>query len=129
MPRQVGPHLDRGLLDAGIYNPAMHQLWMCYLIYAQLPLNMQRLDKTLLPMFLAKIYNLVLHEACDAIAGGRFLKAVVKLYAHVGMNPGKQLVVDLNNTSMDYTGLDTLALQLPRRQLALSKATAEQRLV
>ena len=39
------------------------------------------------------------------------------------------MVVDLNNTSMDYTGLDTLALQLPKRQLALGKATAEQRLV
>ena len=53
----------------------------------------------------------------------------MKLHAHVGMNPGKQLVVDLNNTNIDYTGLDTLALQLPRRQLALGKATHEQRLV
>ena len=129
MPRQVGPRLDRGLLDAGIYNPAIHQLWMCYLIYARLPLNAQRLDKTLLPMFLAKIYDQALREACGAAAGGRFSKAAVKLYAHVGMNPGKQLVVDLNNMNMDYTGLDTLALQLPRRQLALGKATHEQRLV
>ena len=45
------------------------------------------------------------------------------------MNPGVQLVVELNNTRMDYTGLDTLALQLPKRQLALSKATHEQQLV
>ena len=99
------------------------------MIYARLPLNAQRLDKTLLPMFLAKIYDQALREACGAAAGGRFSKAAVKLYAHVGMNPGKQLVVDLNNTNMDYTGLETLALQLPRRQLALGKATHEQRLV
>ena len=41
-PRQVVPRLDRGLLDAGIYNPAIHQLWMCYCIYARLPLDDQR---------------------------------------------------------------------------------------
>ena len=92
-------------------------------------LNTQRLNKTLLPMFLAKIYDLALREACGAAAGGRFSKAAVKLYMHMGMNPGQQLVVDLNNMNMDYMGLDTLALQLPRRQLALSKATAEQQLV
>ena len=53
----------------------------------------------------------------------------MKLYAHVGMNPGVQLVVEVNNTSMDYAGLDILALQLPKWQLALGKATHEQRLV
>ena len=68
------------------------------------------LNKTLLPMFLAKICDLVLREACSAAGGGRFSKAVVKLYAHMGMNPRVQLVVDLNNMSMDYTGLDTLVL-------------------
>ena len=36
---------------------------------------------------------------------------------HVGMNLGVQLVMDLNNTSMDYTGLDALVLQLPKQQL------------
>ena len=106
------------------HNLAIHQLWMCYLIYAQLPLNAQRLDKTLLLMFLAKIYDQALREACGAaaVAADSQSKAAVKLYVHVGMNPGKQLVVDLNNTNMDYAGLDTLALQLLRQQLTLSKA-------
>ena len=49
--RQVGPILDQGILDAGIYDPMVHQIWMCYLTYARLPLNAQRLGKTLLPMF------------------------------------------------------------------------------
>ena len=38
-----------------------------------------------------------------------------------------QLLVELNDRH--YTGLDALVLQLPKRQLALSKATHEQRLV
>ena len=58
--RQVRPILDRGLLDAGIYEPHMHQIWMCYLIYTHLPLNTQRLGKTLLPMFLNKLADFVL---------------------------------------------------------------------
>ena len=31
---------------------------MCYLIYARLPINAQRLDKTLLPMFMGKLADL-----------------------------------------------------------------------
>jgi hypothetical protein len=102
---------------------------MCYLIYARLPLNAQRLDKTLLPMFLAKLADLALREACSAAAGGRFSKSVVGLYAYVGMNPGVQLVTELNTTHMSYVDLSTLALALPKRQYALQKSTAEQRLV
>ena len=49
---------------------SIHQLWMCYLIYARLPLNAQRLNRTLLPMFLAKICDLALREACSAATGG-----------------------------------------------------------
>ena len=128
-PGQVGPWLDRGLLEACIYDPAIHQLWMCYCIYTCLPLNMQQLDKALLLMFLAKICDLVLHDACSVAAGGWFSKAVVKLYRHVGMNPRVQLVMDLDNMSMDYTGLDALVLQLPKQQLTLGKAMHEQRLV
>ena len=43
---------------------------MCHCIYARLPLNAQRLDKALLPMFLAKICDLALREACSAADGG-----------------------------------------------------------
>ena len=45
------------------------------------------------------------------------------------MNPGVQLVTELNTTHMTYIDLATLALALPKRQLALQKSTAEQRLV
>ena len=117
--RQVGPIIDKGVLESGIYDPALHKVWMCYLIYARLPLSAQRLDKTLLPMFLGKLADLALREACSVAAGGRFSKAVVGLYAYVGMNPGVQLVTELNTTHMTYVDLATLALALPKRQLAL----------
>ena len=100
-----------------------------YLINARLPLNAQRLDKALLPMFLAKLADLALREACSAAAGGRFSKLVVGLYAYVGMNPGVQLVTELNTTHMSYINLSTLVLALPKRQFALQKSTAEQRLM
>ena len=61
--RQVGPIIDRGVLESGIYVPHVHKVWMCYLIYARLPLNAQRLNKTLLPMFLAKLADIALREA------------------------------------------------------------------
>ena len=41
---------------------------MRYCIYARLTLNAQRLDKTLLPMFLAKIFDFALPEACNSLA-------------------------------------------------------------
>ena len=107
----------------------MHKAWMCFCIYARLSLNAQRIDKTVLPMFLAKLNDHGLRETCSTAAGGRFSKALVKLYGCVGMNPGHQLVVELNDTYIDYTDMESLALQLPRRQLALGRATQEQRLV
>ena len=58
--RQVGPIVDRGVLESGIYDTHIHKVWMCYLIYAHLPLNAQQLDKTLLPMFLGKLADLAL---------------------------------------------------------------------
>ena len=45
------------------------------------------------------------------------------------MNSGHQLVTELNAMHMDYTDLNSLAQQLPKRQLALSKATQEQQLM
>ena len=45
------------------------------------------------------------------------------------MNPGVQLVTELNTTHMSYSDLSTLALTLLKRQLALQKSTAEQRLM
>ena len=45
------------------------------------------------------------------------------------MNPGVQLVTELNTTHMLYVDLSTLALALPKRQFALQKSTAEQRLI
>ena len=51
------------------------------------------------------------------------------LYGYVGMNPSVQLVTELNTTHMSYIDLNTLALALPKRQLALQKSTAEQRLM
>ena len=71
--RQVGPILDRGLLEAGIYDPSVHKVWMCYLIYARLPLNAQRLGKTLLPMFLNKLGDIALarHTAQRRADGSR----------------------------------------------------------
>ena len=131
--RQVGPILDRGPLDAGIYDLMVHQVWMCYLIYAHLPLNAQQLDKTLLLMFLNKLADLALRQVCSAAAGGRFSKSVLGLYRYVGMNPSVQLVTELNtmwvHMHMSYINLDTLALALPKQQLTLQKSTAEQRCV
>ena len=107
----------------------VHQVWMCYLIYARLPLNVQWLGKTLLLMFLSKLADFPLREACSVAAGGRLSKSVVGLYRYVGMNPCVQLVTDLNTTHMSYIDLNTLALALPKWQLTLQKSTAEQRLV
>ena len=42
------------------------------------------------------------------------------------MNPGVQLVAELNTTHMSYVDLNTLALALPKWQLAQQKSTAEQ---
>ena len=107
--RQVGPILDRSLLDASIYDLMVHKIWMCCLIYAQLPLNMQRPDKTvtLLPMFFNKLADLALREACSAAAGGRFSKSVVGLYRYVGKDPGAQLITELNTTHMLYRSQNT----------------------
>ena len=68
------------MLDAGIFDLAVHVVWMCYCIYMRLPLNTQRLDKTLLPMFLAKHHNYALHEVCSSAISGRISKATVQLY-------------------------------------------------
>ena len=87
---------------------------MCYLIYAHLPLPAQHLNKTLLPMFLTKPTDLALHEACLVAAGGRFSKSVIGLYVYIGMNPGVQLVTELNTMHMTYVNLTTLALTLPK---------------
>ena len=80
MSRQVGPILDQGLLELGIYVQGMHKIWMCYLIYVRLPINAQRLDTA--PgqlVFLNKLTNLALCEACSAAASGRFSKSVAGL--------------------------------------------------
>ena len=104
-----GPVPDRGLLNAGIYDPMVHQVWMCYLIYTRLPLNAQRLGKTLLPMFLNKLADFTLRKGCSAAAGGRFRKSMVVLCGYMGMNPGVQLVTELNTTHMSYIDLNTLS--------------------
>ena len=62
-------------------------------------------------------------------AGGRFSKAAVKLHGYVGMNPDRQLVAELNTMHMTYTDTNSLALQMPKRQLALNKSTFERQLV
>ena len=54
---------------------------------------------------------------------------MVVLYGYVGMNPSVQLVTELNTTHMSSTDLNTLALQLPKRQMALQKSMLEQRLM
>ena len=73
----------------------------------------ERLGKTLLLMFLNKLADLTLHEACSAAASGRFSKSVVGLYGYMGMNPSVQLMTELNTTHMSYSDLSTLALTLP----------------
>ena len=110
-----------------IYIPHVHEIWMCYLIYARLPINAQRLDNALLPMFLGKLADLALRDACSQAAGGRFSKSVVGLYGYVGMIPGVQLLTEGNTTHMSYSDPSTLALALPKRQLALQKSTARRR--
>ena len=45
---------------------------------------------------------------------------------YVRMNLGVQLVTELNTMHMLYVDLSTLALALPKRQLALQKSTAKQ---
>ena len=127
--RQVGPIIDRGVLESDIYAPHVHKIWMCYLIYAHLLLNAQHLLKTLLPMFLAKLADLALCEAHSAAAGGRFSASVVGLYEYVGMNLGVQLVRELSTMHMSYVDLRTLALTLLKQQLTLQKSMAEQCLV
>ena len=128
--RQVGPYLDKGVtvLESGIFDPSIHKAWMCFGTYARLSLNAQRIDKLMLPMFLTKPRDHGLREACSTAAGGRFSKAFIELYSYVGMNPGHQLVMELNATHIQYADMNSLVLALPKRQFALSKSTAEQRL-
>jgi hypothetical protein len=123
--RQVGPYIDKGVLESGVFDPHTHKAWMCFCIYARLSLPAQRMDKTVLPMFLTKLKDVGLREACSTAAGGRFSKAIVKLFGYVGMNPGHQLVMELNATHIQYTDMNALSLAIPKRQLALSKSTAE----
>ena len=87
------------------------------------------MDTTVLPMFLTKLKDSRLKEAYSMAAGGEFSKAIIQLYGYVSMNPSHQLVMELNAMHIQYTNMNTLALALPKRQLALSKSTAEQRLV
>ena len=86
--KQVGPRLDRGVLDAGLFDPEIHEPWMCVLIYARMSLTAQRLDKTLLPMFLRLVHDETVRSSCTTAAGGRFSKALTALFTSVGMSPG-----------------------------------------
>lgn len=127
--RQVGPYLDKGVLNSGIFDPSVHKVWMRFGIYAHLLLNVHRIDKAVLRMFLAKLSNTALRETCSTAAGGCFSNALVKLHGSVVMNPGHQLLMELNATHIKYMDMESLALQLLMRRLALGRATHEQRLM
>ena len=126
--RPIGPIVD-GLLASGVYDKNAHEPWMCVLIYARLSAPAQKLDKTLLPIFLTKIGDETLRETCAVAAGGRFSNALVQLVGAVGTSPGLQLVKELNETYLSYKDIGTLALALDRRRDVLTQATTEQRLV
>ena len=49
-------------------------------------------------MFLNKLADFALQEACSAAAGSRFSISMVVLYRYVGMNPSVQLAIELDTT-------------------------------
>ena len=63
---------------------------------------------------------------CTRTSRGCFTKALVALCRCAGSSPGYQAIVELNSTDMGHKSPDDLAVQLPKRKLAIQRTMPEQ---
>jgi hypothetical protein len=124
---RIGPRM-RGVIADGLFDPERHRAWMCLLWYARISMNGQSLDEFLLAPFLSLIPDETTHETCQTESGGRFTGALLCLYKTVGINPGKQIALEMNESHLTYKDMRSFAQLLVRRRIALARATPEQRM-
>ena len=105
---------DVGILTSGIYKRGAHQPWICILIYSHMSSKAQRLDRHLATQFLLLIRDVTTREICAQRSAGQFSEIVLMLIECVGLSPGYQLVVTLNETYLTYKDLRQLAMLLPK---------------
>ena len=127
--KQIGLDL-RGddLLTAGIFVPGKHQPWMCLAVYSRVSHIRQQLNKLLLAQFRSLIDDETTRETCQVVSGVRFTEALIALLIIISMNPGKQLVITLNETHLSYQSLHQLAQLLLKCKAAVLHATPGQRM-
>ena len=101
---------------------------MCILIYSRMSGKAQRLDRHLATQFLPLIKDTMTREICAQRSSGRFSEIVMVLIECVGLSPGYQLVIALNETYLTYKDLGQLAMLLPKHKAALLQATHGQRI-
>ena len=111
--------IDVGILASVIYKKGVHEPWMCILIYSRVSGKAQRPNRHLATQFLPLIKDVTAREICAQHSAGRFSEIVLVLIECVGLSPGYQLVVALNETYLTYKDLRQLAMLLPKRKAAL----------
>ena len=97
-------------------------------VYARLSEDVQDLDKFLCDMYLTKIRDYALRDACWRQSGGRFTEAYMTWVILAGANPGAKVIDALNETRLTYESVDHLAALMPKRKEAIVSTTTEQRL-
>ena len=126
--KQIGPVCPRGLLREKVYCRIRDAPWFCVVVYARLSEDAQDLDKFLCDLFLEKIKDAALRDACQRQSGGRFTEAYMAWVVLAGANPGAQVIDGLNETKLTYQSVDHLAALMPKRKEAVLSTTTDQRL-
>jgi hypothetical protein len=126
--QQVGPVCPRGLLTEKVFDRVRDAEWFCIVAYARLSEDAQDLDKFLCDIFLEKIKDATVREACRRMSGGRFTEAYITWVVLAGANPGAQVIDALNETKLTYQSVDQLAALMPKRKEAVMNTTTDQRL-
>jgi len=75
--QQVGPVCPRGLLTEKVFDRVRDAEWFCIVVYARLSEDAQDLDKFLCDIFLEKIKDATVQEACWHMSGGCFTEAYI----------------------------------------------------
>ena len=91
---------DVGILESGIYKE--NEPWMCSLIYLRMSGKAQRLDRHLATQILPLIKDTTTREICAQRSSGRFSEIVMVLIECVGLSPGYQLMLALNEIYLTY---------------------------
>ena len=120
--------IDVGILASVIYKKGVHEPWMCILIYSRMSGKAQRPNRHLATQFLPLIKDVTAREICAQHSAGRFSEIVLVLIECVGLSPGYQLAVALNETHLTHKDIRQLAMLLPKRKAALPQATHGQRI-